>query len=134
MSSYKYYLITFGISALVMFTITVIVFMLVLPKQSNISNGVIQGYKSIPKSEYTFEATKAISSVPLKKQYSISSEDISNFKYNNQYETGNTDPFEEKKSDTSSSTTKTDTDKNQEAVDKTTNSNGGVANPQSTSK
>lgn len=62
----KNYFITFGVSLLVMIAIAVIVFMLMLPKQSAITKGVVQDYQSISKSEYTFEATKAISSEPLK--------------------------------------------------------------------
>ena len=68
-----------------MIAIAVIVFMLMLPKQSAITKGVVQDYQSISKSEYTFEATKAISSEPLKKQYSISSDDMNSFKSNSQY-------------------------------------------------
>ena len=86
-------------------------------------------------------ATKAISSVPLKKQYSISADDMSGFKYNSQYKTGNTDPFSESESSNSetssnstTTTTTTTSEKQNEATNKTTNSNGGVANPPATSK
>ena len=78
----KNYFITFGVSLLVMIAIAVTIFMLMLPKQSAITKGVVQDYQSISKSEYTFEATKAISSEPLKKQYSISSDDMNSFKSN----------------------------------------------------
>ena len=138
----KNYFITFGVSLLVMIAIAVIVFMLMLPKQSSVTKGVIQDYQGISRSEYTFEATKAISSEPLKKQYSISADDMSGFKYNTQYKTGNTDPFsksESSNSETSSNsitttTTTTTSEKQNEATNKTTNSNGGVANPPATSK
>lgn len=135
----KNYLLTFGISVLVMLTISIIVLMLMLPKQSSVAKGTIKSYDSISKSEYTFEATKAISSEPLKKQYSISSEDMSAFKYSSQYKAGNTDPFSEVKASNgetgNNSTTDTNTSETQkEAENKTTNSNGGVANPPATSK
>ena len=138
----KNYLLTFGISVLVMLTISIIVLMLMLPKQSSVAKGTIKSYDSISKSEYTFEATKAISSEPLKKQYSISAADMSGFKYNTQYKTGNTDPFSESESSnsetssnsTTTTTTTTTSEKQNEATNKTTNSNGGVANPPATSK
>lgn len=147
----KNYFITFGISLLVMIAIAVIVFMLMLPKQSSVTKGVIQDYQGISRSEYTFEATKQISSEPLKKQYSISSEDMTSFKSNNQYKTGNNDPFAETTTSKTNSSGNNTTNKNnsnnvgnsssnsntkeqQEANDKTTNSNGGVANPPATSK
>ena len=135
----KNYLLTFGLSVLVMLTISIIVLMLMLPKQSSVAKGTIKSYDSISKSEYTFEATKAISSEPLKKQYSISSEDMSSFKYNSQYKAGNTDPFSELKDSNGETSDNSTTDNNttetqKEATNKTTNSNGGVANPPSTSK
>lgn len=138
----KNYLLTFGISVLVMLTISIIVLMLMLPKQSSVAKGTMKIYDSISKSEYTFEATKAISSEPLKKQYSISADDMSGFKYNTQYKTGNTDPFSESESSNSetssnsitTTTTTTTSEKQNEATNKTTNSNGGVANPPATSK
>lgn len=135
----KNYLLTFGICVLVMLTISIIVLMLMLPKQSSVAKGTIKSYDSISKSEYTFEATKAISSEPLKKQYSISADDMSGFKYNSQYKPGNTDPFStsggSSDKSTGNSTTNTNTSETQkEAENKTTNSNGGVANPPATSK
>lgn len=135
----KNYLLTFGISVLVMLTISIIVLMLMLPKQSSVAKGTIKSYDSISKSEYTFEATKAISSEPLKKQYSISSDDMSGFKYNSQYKAGNTDPFSELKDSNGETSDNSTTDNNttetqKEATNKTTNSNGGVANPPTTSK
>lgn len=138
----KNYLITLGISVLVMITVCVIVLMLMLPKQSSVAKGTINNYEQISKSDYTFEATKDISSEPLKKQYSITAEDMSGFKSTNQYKTGNTDPFAPvgKSSSGSSTTNKTTTTEGTtsqaqtEATNKTTNSNGGVANPPSTIK
>ena len=45
----KNYFITFGVSLLVMIAIAVTVFMLMLPKQSAITKGVVQDYQSISK-------------------------------------------------------------------------------------
>lgn len=140
----KNYLITLGVSTLVMFTILVIVLMLMLPKQSTAIKGTISNYEKISRSQYTFESTKDITSEPLKKQYSITSEDIDSYKTNSQYTTGNNDPFapvadtststSNSTSGTSSSSSSSSTTAAQEATNKTTNSNGGVANPSSTSK
>ena len=81
-----------------MLTIAIIVFLLMLPKQSSAVKGTIKPYEQIQKTQYTFEATRDITSEPLKKQYSISSDDMSGFRYNNQYVPGNTDPFAESSS------------------------------------
>lgn len=141
----KNYFITLGISVLVMITICVIVLMLMLPKQSSVSKGTINNYEQISKAEYTFEATKDISSEPLTKQYSITTEDMNGFKSTSQYQTGNTDPFAPVSASSSGSGNSTTTNKTTttqgtttqaqtEATNKTTNSNGGVANPSSTTK
>ena len=141
----KNYLVTFGVSILVMFTISVIVFMLMLPKQSTVSKGTVTKYEQISKSEFTFEATKDITSEPLTKQYSITTEDMSGFKSTSQYTTGNTDPFAPLGNTGTSTTTNSTTNKTTtttgtatkeqiEATNKTTNSNGGVANPSATTK
>lgn len=141
----KNYFITLGISVLVMITICVIVLMLMLPKQSSVAKGTIKEYEQISKSEYTFEATKDITSEPLTKQYSITAEDMTGFKSTSQYKTGNTDPFAPVSGTSSNSGSSTTTDKTTttqgtttqtqiEATNKTTNSNGGVANPNATTK
>ena len=141
----KNYLITLGVSVLVMITIAVIVLMLMLPKQSSVSKGTIKSYEQISKSEYTFEATKDITSEPLTKQYSITTEDMSGYKSTSQYQTGNTDPFAPISNGSNSSSTSTTTNRTTttqgtttqaqtEATNKTTNSNGGVANPSATTK
>lgn len=146
MNSNKNYLVTLGVSALIMITLSVIIFMLMLPKQSSVSKGAIKEYEQMPKSQYTFESTKDISSEPLTKQYSITTEDMNDFKATSQYKTGNSDPFAPKSSSSSSTSTSsstgstgvttnnTTTSAQQEAVNRTTNSNGGVANPEATGK
>ncbi len=134
----KNHFITLGVSFLVMLAIFVVVFMLMLPKQSSVTKANVSNYEKISKSQYTFESTKNITSEPLKKQYSVTSDDMREYKSNNQYTTGNTDPFapEGNASQNNSNTTKlvTTTQTKNEAINKTTNSNGGVANPPSTDK
>ena len=116
----------------------VVIFMLMLPKQSSVTKANVSNYEKISKSQYTFESTKDITSEPLKKQYSVTSDDMREYKSNNQYKTGNTDPFapEGNVSQSNSNTTKpvTTTQTKNEAINKTTNSNDGVANPPSTNK
>lgn len=134
----KNHFITLSVSFLVMLAIFVVVFMLMLPKQSSVTKANVSNYEKISKSQYTFESTKNITSEPLKKQYSVTSDDMREYKSNNQYTTGNTDPFapEDNASQNNSNTTKlvTTTQTKNEAINKTTNSNGGVANPPSTDK
>ena len=149
----KNHFMVLGVSVLVMLTIAIIVFMLMLPKQSSAIKGTIKPYEQIQKTEYTFEATRDITSEPLKKQYAVSSEDMNGFKNASKYITGNTDPFAKSSSSSSSgsgssssgssssnSGTRTPTasgtteEATKEATNKTTNSNGGTPNPASTGK
>lgn len=143
----KNYLITLGLSVLIMFTIVIIVLMLMLPKQSTVVKGTISSYDQISKSQYTFDSTKDITSEPLTKQYSVTNEDMNSYKSTSQYTTGNNDPFAPLNNDgttsnttkssttnTTTNTTSTNSSASQDATNKTTNSNGGVANPSATSK
>lgn len=145
----KNHFMVLGISALAMLTIAIIVFLLMLPKQSSAVKGTIKPYEQIQKTQYTFEATRDITSEPLKKQYSISSDDMSGFRYKNQYVPGNTDPFAEKNSGSGSGSGSSkggnssgssggsdgsSEQAKQEATEKSTNSNGGTPNPASTGK
>lgn len=145
----KNHFMVLGISALAMLTIAIIVFLLMLPKQSSAVKGTIKPYEQIQKTQYTFEATRDITSEPLKKQYSISSDDMSGFRYKNQYVPGNTDPFAEinsgsgsesgsskggNSSGSSGGSNGSSEQAKQEAADKSTNSNGGTPNPASTGK
>src|SRR5574344_2569928 len=144
MSNTKNYLITFGVSLVVMIAILILVLIIMLPKQSSTVKGTINSYNEISKSEYTFESTKDISSQPLTRKYSVSSDDMNTYKTNSQYQTGNTDPFKPVTDTTTSNSTSTTTTANntnstssqatQQAQQKTTNSNGGGSNPPATSK
>ena len=64
----KNHFVTLGVSFLVMLAIFVVVFMLMLPKQSSVTKANVSNYEKISKSQYTFESTKNITSEPLKKQ------------------------------------------------------------------
>jgi len=149
----KNYLITFGISALTMIVLAIILLMIFLPRQTVMFKGNIGNYESIQKSEYTFEATKDISSEPLKTQYSITSNDMRGFKRTNEYVPGNTDPFIPANKENTYDTdrlndsrppverneygtyiTEAHNQAQQEAIRRTTNNNGGVENPASTEK
>ena len=151
----KNHFMVLGISVLAMITIAIIVFLLMLPKQSSAVKGTIKPYEQIQKTQYTFEATRDITSEPLKKQYSVSSDDMSSFRYKNQYVPGNTDPFAEINSGSGSESSsskggnssgssgsssssggngESSEQAKQEATDKSTNSNGGTPNPASTGK
>lgn len=136
----KEYIITFSVSALVFITVSVIMLMLMLPQQTHVIEGNVEEYETISKSKYTFETTKDISSENLKKQYGVSSQDMSTFKSNSQYKAGNSDPFSPSTAGTNTSTNGTTTTDNTDVTsstttqDKITNSNGGVENPPSTNK
>lgn len=107
----KNYLLTVGISALGMIAILIILLMIFLPKQTMVSKGNVNNYEKIQNSEYTFEATKDISSESLTKQYTITGNDMDEFKQTNQYKPGNTDPFVPIIKDKNSGTTNTDSAK-----------------------
>ncbi len=132
----KSYIITFGISVLVLATIGIIALMLFIPQKVNVIEGNINKYETITKSEFTFESTKDISKEALMKEYSISADELAAFKAKNQYNPGNSDPFTPNSTSTEStgSSQVSSNTTAQSASDKTTNSNGGVANPTSTNK
>lgn len=127
----KTYIITFSISVLVLFTLAAIALMLFIPQQVQIVEGSINNYETIKKSEYTFEQTKDISDDALTRQYNISSEDMEKFVTSKQYKPGNADPFTSKEN---GNTGNSGNNGNTNPDDKTTNGNGGIANPPSTNK
>lgn len=134
------YVITFCITFLILVTVVMISFMILLPQQTTLTMKSIEEYSAIKKSDYTFAQTNLISFDSLVKEYSITDAQIQNFKNNQQYIAGNSDPFVDTKNTTntgnSSGTTNTGTqgNTNNGTVDKITNSNGGVKNPPSTNK
>ncbi len=131
----KSYIITFGISVLVLATIGIIALMLFIPQQVNVIEGNINKYEKITRSDFTFESTKDISKEALMKEYSISADELAAFRARNQYKPGNSDPFAPKATSTGNTgSSQANSNTAQSANDKTTNSNGGVANPSSTNK
>lgn len=146
----KSFAVTFSISVIILAAASVIMLMLLLPKQLISLETSVENYTGVEKANYTYTKTKDISKEALLKEYKISSNDIINFKNTKGYIPGNSDPFarKEETNDGTSTGTNTSGNKNnssgtnnsstsngaQEAKDKTTNSNGGIENPPSTSK
>lgn len=148
------YIITFSLSVIILFSIAAVLLMIVLPDQVGILDGNAEKYDSIVKSRYTFESTKNITTDITKKDYVVTSDQISNYQENYLYVPGNSDPFSPKITDvsnytengetsstngssqtTNSNTTTTTTSSSaDEAKQKTANSNGGVENPESSGK
>ena len=143
----KEYILTFSISLISIIVIFVLLLMIMLPQQVQLSQGNVNKYDAITKSEYTFQSTKDITSDSLIKQYTITDSDMNKFRNNNQYRPGNSDPFSPtatpagqststSSGGSSTGTTSSGTQSSSAAVtqEKITNSNDGVANPPSTSK
>lgn len=140
--------LTLGISVVVLTTIVVIALMMLLPQQSVVLDAGTVKYEAIKKSDFVYEQTKNITRDALVKEYTITSEQMDRFKSNNQYVSGNSDPFTPRGSVTNTNTntnTNSNTNSNKgnsnsntsnsvTTTDKITNSNGGQANPPSTNK
>lgn len=157
-------ILTFAISLVVLITIIVVVLIFLLPQPSAVLEASMVKYETIKKSDYVYEQTKDLTRDALVKEYSITSEQMDKFKNNNQYVSGNSDPFTpagshndddddstnstnsdnrnntsttNKNNSTSSSTnnsSNSNTSVSEDTTQKITNSNGGQANPPSTNK
>ena len=152
-------LLTLGISIVVLATVVVVALMILLPQQAVVLEASTVKYDALKKSDFKYEQTKDITREALVKEYSITSSQMEKFKKNNQYVSGNSDPFtprsaesdkETTSSNSSSSSNKNNTTANNKnnnttsnnnsntsssvTTDKITNSNGGVPNPPSTNK
>ncbi len=123
----KKYILTFSISGIVLMTIAIIMLMLLVPQQKTILESSVKEYSKVTKSNYTYSQTKDISEEALIQVYTITSEDLKTFEAKNLYVAGNADPF----TPTEDMNQAIEEDNSQE---ETTNSNGGVANPESTNK
>ena len=133
----KEYILTFCISFLILATVVIISLMIFLPQHATIVENKIEEYASIKKSEYTFKQTNSISFDSLIREYNITDTQISYFKNQKQYVPGNSDPFTAQGSNDTTNNTTNNTagnSSNTSTQDKITNSNGGVKNPDSTSK
>lgn len=151
----KVYIITFCISVLSIFSVSIILLMLMLPQQTQVSEVSVKEYEGIKLEEFKFENSKELNETNLIKDYSITMDDINNYKKNDLYNSGNSDPFSPSASaenlqtgtntqnNTTTSNLDTGTTSNNDTsntttsaatIQKTTNSNGGVENPSSTNK
>ncbi|MDD2376544.1 MAG: hypothetical protein PHD15_00745 [Clostridia bacterium] len=126
----KKYILTFSISVLLFFSISIIMLMIMVPQQESSLTTSVQNYDVINSTDYQFVQTKDINEDFLVKEYTITTADLATFKKYNQYATGNSDPFTPSSdlADTSNNNTTTNTNNN------TTNSNGGISNPSTTNK
>lgn len=135
----KTYIITFCISVLSLFSVSIVLLMLMLPQQSQIVQSKVNDYEAIKKTEYTYEKTKELQKEKFIKDYSITTQDIAGFKSSKQYSSGNSDPFAQIATQDSTTTagqtsTGTTTGTTSATTQKTTNSNGGVQSPATTNK
>ena len=144
----KKYVMIFSITFIVCMMVVIVALVFLLPKQQSTLDASLSTYEGVSKSDYSYQATKDIEENSLVRDYTITSDQIQNFKRKNQYVLGNDDPFNEYKEevteggengntttsgDNSSNTSSNpSTDKN--TTNKITNSNGGTANPPSTNK
>lgn len=141
----KPFIITFSVCVIIFATAAVVMLMLLLPKQLVSLQTSVETYQGIEKSNYTYVKTKDISKEALLKEYKVTNDNIAEFKRTYKYVAGNSDPFfrggeinSDTTNDNSSNTNNTSnggtTSGSQIANDKTTNSNGGIKNPESTTK
>lgn len=138
----KSFVITFSISVIIFATAVAIMLMLLLPKQLVSLKTSVEKYQGVEKSNYTYTKTKDISKETLHKEYTVSNDDMSVFKNERKYLPGNSDPFYRGPTGNSSTTigntsstgNSQSVSTSQQAIQKTTNSNGGVPNPESTTK
>ena len=142
----KSFIITFSVSVIIFATAAVIMLMLLLPKQLISIKTSVEKYQSIEKANYTYTKTKDISKEALLKEYKVSYTDMDVYKNEYKYRPGNSDPFYRytENSNTSNSgnstasgttsSSSTSSSSQKIAEEKTTNSNGGIPNPASTSK
>ena len=114
--------------------------MILLPQKTTVTVNSIEDYSSIKKSDYTFKQTNGLTFENLIREYSITDEQLSNFKNNRQYTTQKSNPFQDDTvetatgSNTNLGTSNQTGNTEKSTTDKITNSNNGVANPASTNK
>lgn len=144
----KKYVMIFSITFIVCMMVVIVALVFLLPKQQLTLDASLSTYEGVSKSDYSYQATKDIEENSLVRDYTITSDQIQNFKRKNQYVLGNDDPFNEYKEEvtedgenentttsggnSSNTSSNPSTDKN--TTNKITNSNGGTANPPSTNK
>ena len=149
----KPFIITFSVCIIIFATAAIVMLMLLLPKQLVSLQTSVETYQGIEKSNYTYVKTKDISKEALLKEYKVTNDNIDEFRRTYKYIAGNSDPFyrptqnaentADNKNNTNANTNTNNnsntsnggtTSGSQTAQDKTTNSNGGIKNPESTTK
>lgn len=141
----KSFIITFSVSVIIFATVAVVMLMLLLPKQLISIKTSVEKYQSIEKANYTYTKTKDITKEALLKEYKVSYTDMDVYKNEYKYRPGNSDPFYRYVGNTASgsgdgttsgtsSSSSSSSSSQMTADEKTTNSNGGIPNPASTSK
>jgi len=130
----KEYILTFCISFLILATVVVISLMILIPQRTTIVENNMEEYSAINKSNYKFKETNSLTFENLVREYTITAEQIASFKNRNYYVAGNSDPFTVYGTNSSDNTSGNTSNSTTSTQDKITNSNGGVANPDSTGK
>ncbi|MEG1363815.1 MAG: hypothetical protein RSC92_05250, partial [Clostridia bacterium] len=88
----KNYIITFSITTLVLATISAILLMIFIPQEKEILTSGSIKYDQVNKADFKFEKTKDINKDSLVKEYTVTSDELTNFRKQNQYIAGNYDP------------------------------------------
>lgn len=154
----KAYVITFSVSVLILASVAAVLLLIVLPDNVGLLEGNTGEYESMSKTKYTYQSTKNITTDITQRDYIVTNDQISSYEKQYLYVPGNSDPFSPKVEEitdetgntsgttsgttntttsgtkTGTTTTTTNNTSKSEAEQKTTNSNGGVKNPESTGK
>ena len=93
----KKYVMIFSITFIVCMMVVIVALVFLLPKQQSTLDASLSTYEGVSKSDYSYQATKDIEENSLVRDYTITSDQIQNFKRKNQYVLGNDDPFNEYK-------------------------------------
>ena len=92
-STNKKFIMIFSITFIVCVVVVIVALVFLLPKQYSTLNGSINAYEAVDKANYSYEATKDIEENSLVRDYTITSEELQNFRRRYQYVVGNNDPF-----------------------------------------
>ncbi len=106
----KHYVISILISITLVATFVAAMFLIMLPQVEHLSSEVIDNYTRIDIKDFEFVETKHFVTEILSTAYTISQDDINEFKNSNLYKAGNSDPFTPK--DTLTSATNNSTQEN----------------------
>ncbi|MEG1141165.1 MAG: hypothetical protein RSE41_01700 [Clostridia bacterium] len=126
----KNYIITFSITTLVLATISAILLMIFIPQEKEILTSGSIKYDQVNKADFKFEKTKDINKDSLVKEYTVTSDELTNFRKQNQYIAGNYDPF----TPTGDLNNATNNNNQNNTTNNSNNANSGTPNPPSTNK